>query len=212
MLQKTNVSKRHVKIVWKNQQFTVIDLRSTNGTFVNGKRITVPTTVGVDDLVHVGDYTINVALVDGSHNLLAPSITDSITFTVPDPPLFNIQPHHQIVDTGSNVTLDTNATGNATGVVVYQWYRNGAAISGANNATYSIIGYSEADHMGRYTVEATNAIGNATSEGAVLATRVAMTGMPELVALLITNIGGNHASYIYRLLAEYYHQEDTDLR
>ena len=31
------------------------------------------------------------------------------------------------------------------------------------------------------------------------------------VALLITNIGGNHASYIYRLLAEYYHQEDHTL-
>lgn len=34
---------------------------------------------------------------------------------------------------------------------------------------------------------------------------------PELVALHITNIGGNHASYIYRLLAEYYHQEDYTL-
>ncbi len=34
---------------------------------------------------------------------------------------------------------------------------------------------------------------------------------PELVALLITNIGANHASYIYRLLAEYYHQDDHDL-
>ena len=31
---------------------------------------------------------------------------------------------------------------------------------------------------------------------------------PELVSLFITNIGGNHASYIYRLLSEYYHQED----
>jgi len=31
---------------------------------------------------------------------------------------------------------------------------------------------------------------------------------PELVSLLITNSGPSHASYIYRLLAEYYHQED----
>ena len=31
---------------------------------------------------------------------------------------------------------------------------------------------------------------------------------PELVSLLITNIGGNHPSYIYRLLAEYYHPGD----
>ena len=34
---------------------------------------------------------------------------------------------------------------------------------------------------------------------------------PELVSLLITNSGPSHASYIYRLLAEYYHQEDYDL-
>ena len=34
---------------------------------------------------------------------------------------------------------------------------------------------------------------------------------PELVSLLITNIGANHPSYIYRLLAEYYHQEDHTL-
>ena len=31
---------------------------------------------------------------------------------------------------------------------------------------------------------------------------------PELVSLLITNSGPSHPSYIYRLLAEYYHQED----
>ena len=34
---------------------------------------------------------------------------------------------------------------------------------------------------------------------------------PELVALLITNSGPSHTSYIYRLLAEYYHPEDQDL-
>lgn len=31
---------------------------------------------------------------------------------------------------------------------------------------------------------------------------------PQLVSLLITNSGPSHASYIYRLLAEVYHQED----
>ena len=34
---------------------------------------------------------------------------------------------------------------------------------------------------------------------------------PELVSLLITNSGPSHSSYIYRLLSEYYHQEDYDL-
>ncbi|KAJ1639555.1 hypothetical protein T492DRAFT_935840 [Pavlovales sp. CCMP2436] len=35
---------------------------------------------------------------------------------------------------------------------------------------------------------------------------------PELISLLITNIGGTHASYIYRLLAEFYSQQDIHLR
>jgi len=34
---------------------------------------------------------------------------------------------------------------------------------------------------------------------------------PELVSLLITNIGGNHASYIYRLLQQEYHPDDYEL-
>jgi len=34
---------------------------------------------------------------------------------------------------------------------------------------------------------------------------------PELVSLYITNLGGHNPSYIYRLLAEYYHPEDTYL-
>jgi len=34
---------------------------------------------------------------------------------------------------------------------------------------------------------------------------------PELVSLLITNLGGNNPSYIYRLLADYYNPEDYEL-
>ena len=34
---------------------------------------------------------------------------------------------------------------------------------------------------------------------------------PELISLLLTNIGGNHPSYIYRLVQEYYHPDDQTL-
>ena len=34
---------------------------------------------------------------------------------------------------------------------------------------------------------------------------------PELVTLYVTNIGGFNPSYVYRLLAEYYAPDDTDL-
>jgi translation initiation factor eIF-2B subunit beta len=35
---------------------------------------------------------------------------------------------------------------------------------------------------------------------------------PELVDLYVTNIGGHQPSYIYRILADWYHPEDYDLQ
>ena len=53
------------------------------------------------------------------------------------PPVITAQPQSQVVATGSNVTLSADANG--TGLN-YQWYRNGAAITGATGATYTITG------------------------------------------------------------------------
>ncbi|HEX8825130.1 MAG TPA: FHA domain-containing protein, partial [Archangium sp.] len=39
VLAKGNVSKYHSKIVAKDGKFIVVDMKSTNGTFVNGKKI-----------------------------------------------------------------------------------------------------------------------------------------------------------------------------
>ena len=39
VLPKGNVSKRHARIVLKDGKFIIVDLKSTNGTYVNGKRV-----------------------------------------------------------------------------------------------------------------------------------------------------------------------------
>jgi pilus assembly protein CpaF len=39
VLPKGNISKRHSRIVLRDGKFIIVDLKSTNGTFVNGKRI-----------------------------------------------------------------------------------------------------------------------------------------------------------------------------
>ena len=36
VIPKTNVSKRHARIVFKDGRLVVVDLNSTNGTFING--------------------------------------------------------------------------------------------------------------------------------------------------------------------------------
>ncbi|MFZ5440535.1 MAG: FHA domain-containing protein, partial [Myxococcota bacterium] len=60
VLNKGNVSKYHSKIVLKDGKYIVVDLKSTNGTFVNGKKITGPLVVRPSDKIYVGDYIINV--------------------------------------------------------------------------------------------------------------------------------------------------------
>ncbi len=60
VLNKGNVSKYHTKIVLKDGKYIVVDLKSTNGTFVNGKKLAGPLVVRPSDKIYVGDYIINV--------------------------------------------------------------------------------------------------------------------------------------------------------
>jgi hypothetical protein len=48
------VSTRHARVVNGNEGTYVEDLGSTNGTYVNGQRITAPTTVTLSDTIRIG--------------------------------------------------------------------------------------------------------------------------------------------------------------
>ena len=74
VLPKPNVSKRHATIVARDGRVTVVDLKSTNGTYVNGRRITTPREIKPDDRVYVGDFTMRVVLAEpGSEPVLVPA-------------------------------------------------------------------------------------------------------------------------------------------
>jgi pilus assembly protein CpaF len=60
VLNKGNVSKYHSRIVAKDGRFIIVDMKSTNGTFVNGKKIAAPQVLKPEDKVYIGDYIINV--------------------------------------------------------------------------------------------------------------------------------------------------------
>ncbi|WP_224362029.1 ATPase, T2SS/T4P/T4SS family [Hyalangium versicolor] len=63
-LNKGNVSKYHSKIVAKDGKFIVLDMKSTNGTFVNGRKIAGPQVIKPADKIFIGDYIINVEPLD----------------------------------------------------------------------------------------------------------------------------------------------------
>ena len=60
VLAKGNVSKYHSRFVLKDGKYIVVDLKSTNGTFINGKKIGSPQVVKPTDRIQIGDYTINI--------------------------------------------------------------------------------------------------------------------------------------------------------
>jgi len=60
VLAKGNISKRHTKIDSSGGRLTVSDLHSTNGTYVNGRKIAEPTPVKGGDKIFVGDFLIVV--------------------------------------------------------------------------------------------------------------------------------------------------------
>lgn len=60
VLPKSNISKRHSQIIKREGKIIIIDLKSTNGTFVNGRKITSPKTLESKDKIFVGDYILKV--------------------------------------------------------------------------------------------------------------------------------------------------------
>jgi hypothetical protein len=55
-----NVSKRHARLLAKDGVVVLVDLKSTNGTYVNGKRINGPTVLTPDDVVTLGDIQMRL--------------------------------------------------------------------------------------------------------------------------------------------------------
>jgi hypothetical protein len=71
-----------------------------------------------------------------------------------------VQPINKNIPTGGSDSLTVTATG--TGILSYQWYKDGAAIVGATSSTYTISSASGAN-AGNYYVVASNAYGSETS-------------------------------------------------
>ncbi len=61
VLPRNNISKRHARLVDKHDKVVIVDLRSTNGTYVNSRRITAPELLTYDDKVYIGDFVIRLS-------------------------------------------------------------------------------------------------------------------------------------------------------
>lgn len=69
ILPKGNVSKRHAKLLVKDNNFIIVDLKSTNGTYVNGRRITAPQMIKPGDNIYIGDFKLTIEVGEGATEL-----------------------------------------------------------------------------------------------------------------------------------------------
>ena len=66
MLPKGNVSKHHARLLFRDGRFIVTDLKSTNGTYVNGRKIAQATIVREGDKIYIGDFVLRLEAAGGA--------------------------------------------------------------------------------------------------------------------------------------------------
>ncbi|MFZ3169883.1 MAG: immunoglobulin domain-containing protein [Candidatus Methanoperedens sp.] len=82
------------------------------------------------------------------------------------PPGITTQPSSQTVNAGLVATFSVVAAGSAP--LTYQWRKNGAAIPGATDSTYTTPATTLADNGANFSVNVSNAFGSVTSNNATL--------------------------------------------
>ncbi len=55
-----DVSARHARVVVKDGRFIIVDLKSENGTYLNGKKLTSPVVVSEQDQIAIGEYILQL--------------------------------------------------------------------------------------------------------------------------------------------------------
>ncbi len=132
-----------------------------NGAIIAGA-INSSFTISSIQASDVGNYKV---VVTGTGACNSQTITSTeVGLNVNDLVTITSQPVPQTLCEGATANFTVTAWGTITG---YQWYKNGAAIAGANDKNYSLA-TTIANNNDRYKVEISGPCGNITSTEAVL--------------------------------------------
>ncbi len=105
-----------------------------------------------------GSYTVKVSYLGGS------CMSNAATLKVENRPIITMQPQAQVLcDTTIKSTTFTLANAASQSSLTYQWYKNGAAITGATANSYTASNLTLADTSNTYYAVLTNGIGSTTS-------------------------------------------------
>ena len=68
-LNDNTVSAQHARLSYRQGQWWIEDLRSTNGTFLNQEQVTLPLVVTTGDEIRFGQVTFTISIGDGETSL-----------------------------------------------------------------------------------------------------------------------------------------------
>ena len=129
-----------------------------NGTLISGATSNTYTISQTTSSMNGNTYTVVVTNPAGSTSL-------DYTLTVNTPPSITTAPASQEVTAGQTASFSVAASG--TSPLSYQWYVNGAAISGATSSSYTTPATAALGTF-QYTCVVTNVAGSVTSSAATL--------------------------------------------
>ncbi len=88
VLAKRNVSKQHARLTLEAERAIVTDLNSTNGTWVNGRRISSPYPIKLGDKIYIADFIITLEPANDAEPVssVPPEVPDAAQIPTDVPP------------------------------------------------------------------------------------------------------------------------------
>ena len=112
-----------------------------------------------------------------------------IAFTGSQAPSITQHPANRTVSPGQSAIFTVAASG--AGPLSYQWQRNGAPISGATLATYTLLSAQSADSGAQFRAVVSNSAGSATSNAATL---TVVANQPPVPTILTPAAGSQYSA------------------
>jgi len=158
-----SVSYQASRYTWRKNGSTVRD--DWQGGYWSGVWPTTTSTYSISSSTGTdsGDYDVVITVAGTGQQIT--STTSKLFVNVSDFPTILTQPSGGYVGAGNPLNLSVYATGKS--MLLYQWYKNGQAIAGANSSTYS-VNVAETSDAGTYEVLVSNSLGSADSSQAII--------------------------------------------
>jgi hypothetical protein len=158
-----SVSSQARRYTWRKNGATIRD--DWKGGYWSGVWLTTSSSYSISLATASDAGNYDVVIEDAATGTQTTSTLSTLVVNVTDFPSILSQPASGIVGAGNTFNLSVHATG--SGTLLYQWYKDGIPIVGANTATYS-FNVVETSDAGTYAVQVSNHLGTVDSADAFI--------------------------------------------